>query len=203
MNCPVCSTTVEDNASMCHHCQSDLEIFQLIVKANEQRQTSRKLISALGVFAAVTAIGWASVGIFSGKTPETNPVEISPEVKLQGEVRSPADAELIAMLTTENATLKTENATLSSKLISAVSKPVEKAVKNEKAVNAEKNPVVKTSDQTESGTIIHTVREGDTFWIISRKYFKTGTKFKQIAKDNGMTEKTKLHKGMKIKIVKA
>lgn len=207
MNCPVCSTMVEDDASMCPHCQSDLEVFQLIVKANQQRQTSRKLISALGVFAAVTAIGWASVGIFSGKGPETAPVEVSPEVKLQGEVRSPADSELIAMLTNENTALKSENASLNAKLSTPVKKEA-KEVKDVKDVKVAKETketkaLAKVTAPEEKGTLIHTVREGDTFWIISRKYFGTGTKFKQIAKDNGMTEKTRLHKGMKIKIVKA
>ena len=203
MNCPVCSTTdLSDDTINCPHCQSDLETFQLIVKANQQRQTHRKLISALGVFAAVTAIGWASVGIFSGKT-ESGPTEISPEVKLQGEVRTPADSELIAMLTTENASLKSENSSLTEKLNAPAPKVVEKVVKAEKpVVKTEKTSAVKAIAETESGTIIHTVRKGDTFWIISRKYFGKGTHYKQIAKDNGMTTKQKLHKGMKLKIQK-
>jgi len=199
MNCPVCNTTdLSDDTAMCPHCQSDLETFQLIVKANQQRQTHRKLISALGIFAAVTAIGWASVGIFSGET-EAGPVEISPEVTLQGEVRTPADSELIAMLTTENASLKSENATLSSKLISAKAKP---AVKVEKAVKAGKVSSSKTTAETESGTIIHTVKKGETLWIIARKHFRDGSKYKQIAKDNGISTKQKLKLGMKLKIKK-
>ena len=126
MNCPVCSTTdLSDDTTNCPHCQSDLETFQLIVKANQQRQTHRKLISALGVFAAVTAIGWASVGIFSSKAPE----EISPEVKLQGEVRTPADSELIVMLTTENASLKSENSSLTEKLNTPAPKVIEKVAR--------------------------------------------------------------------------
>ena len=205
MNCPVCSTTdLSDDTTMCPHCQSDLETFQLIVKANQQRQTHRKLISALSLFAAVTAIGWASVGIFSGKT-ETGTPEISPEVKLQGEVRTPADSELIAMLTTENASLKSENSLLTLKLNTPVAKPTEKVVKIEKAMKAaktEKTSSSKASVASEGGTTIHTVRNGDTFWIISRKYFGSGTHYKQIAKDNGLTVKTKLHKGQKIKIQK-
>ncbi len=202
MKCPVCNTTdLSDDTVMCPHCQSDLETFQLIVKANQQRQTHRKLISALGIFAAVTAIGWASVGIFSGKT-ETGTVEISPEVTLQGEVRTPADSELIAILTTENASLKSENATLSSKLISANAKPVVKVEKAVKAVKAEKVSSSKASAETESGTIIHTVKRGETLWIIARKYFRDGRKYKQIAKDNGMSPKKKLKVGMKLKIQK-
>lgn len=211
MNCPVCSTSVENDATMCPHCQSDLEIFQLIVKANEQRQTGRKLVSALGVFAAVTAIGWASVGIFSSSssTPKTSEVqELCPDLQLQGEVRTPKDAELIALLQGENASLKTENASLSAKLTAKANKEVKevkevKEARDVKAAKKETKVAEKVTASDEKGTTIHTVREGDTFWIISRKYFGTGTKFKQIAKDNGMTEKTRLHKGMKIKIVKS
>ena len=71
MNCPVCNTTeLPEDTTACPQCHSDLEVFQLIVRASEQRQTSKKIISALGLFATVTAIGWASVGIFSGKAPE-------------------------------------------------------------------------------------------------------------------------------------
>lgn len=209
MNCPVCNTTeLSDDTTNCPHCHSDLELLQLVVRANNQRQTHKKLISALGIFAAVTAIGWASVGIFSGKTSESTPAELSPEVGLKGEIRTPADSELIAMLTTENASLKSENSALTTKLNTPVAKPAEKTekvVKAEKKVKAEKTEkvsVVSTPAETEGGTIIHTVREGDTFWIIARKYFHDGRKYKQIAKDNDMTVKTKLHKGMKLKIQK-
>lgn len=200
MNCPVCSTAINDDAKMCSHCQSDLEIFNLIVNANTQRQTHRKIISALSVFAAVTAIGWASAGIFSGKAPE----EVSPAITVQNEVRTPADSELIASLTAENASLKSENASLTEKINTVKEKPAavvkEKIVAKEKA--SSKNTAEVATSTDESGTIIHTVRSGDTFWIIARKYFHDGRKYKQIAKDNGMSVRKKLHKGQKIKINK-
>lgn len=207
MNCPVCNTSVEDNASMCPHCQSDLEIYQLIIKSNQQRQTGRKIISALGIFAAVTAIGWASSGIFSAADPTvqtTDVTELSPEQELKGEIRTPADAELIAMLQKENEMLKSENASLAGKL-SAAAKEVKETKEVKPVAVKESKPakVEKSAADDESGTLTHTVRNGDTFWIISRKYFGTGTKYKQIAKDNGMSVKATLRKGMKIKIVKA
>ncbi len=114
MNCPVCKTLVEENASMCPHCQSDLEIYQLIIKSNQQRQTQRKIISALGIFAAVTAIGWASTGIFSKPSANSVPAaveEISPEITATGEVRpKPSDSIMIDELCKENDALKNENA---------------------------------------------------------------------------------------------
>ncbi len=199
MNCPVCKTAINDDATVCSHCQSDLEIFNLIVHANTQRQTHRKIISALGIFAAVTAIGWASAGIFSGKAPE-GPAELSPGPIVQNEVRTPADSELIAMLTNENTSLKSENASLTEKINTVKEKPAIVAAK-EKA--SAKNTSEVAASTEENGTIIHTVRNGDTFWIISRKYFHDGRKYKQIAKDNGLSVRAKLHKGQKIKIVKS
>ncbi|MBI3501428.1 MAG: hypothetical protein HY063_06500 [Bacteroidetes bacterium] len=120
MNCPVCKTLVEENASMCPHCQSDLEIYQLIIKSNQQRQTQRKIISALGIFAAVTAIGWASSGIFSKGNSETSPAvveEVCPDVPLLGETRpKPSDSIMMDELCKENDALKAENASLAAKI---------------------------------------------------------------------------------------
>ena len=210
MNCPVCNTTeLSEDTTACPQCNSDLEVFGLIVDASEQRQKHKKIISALSVFAAVTAIGWASVGMFSGKTTEISPVELSPAITTENDVNAqPEEAEVIAVLTKENEALKSEISSLKEKTtpsIAAVAVKEKPAVK-EKSVVKEK-PVAKTSVASapateEKGTTIHTVRNGDTFWIISRKYFKTGTKYKQIAKDNGLSVKSKLHKGQKLKIVK-
>jgi nucleoid-associated protein YgaU len=156
------------------------------VKASEQREKHKKFISALSIFAAVTAIGWASVGIFSGKSSSagTEPAELSPEITVQNEARTPKDSELIASLYAENEILKSANTDLTGKLTAA-------PVKSE----------VKPSSSAASGTIIHTVRNGDTFWIIAKKYYHDGRKYKQIAMDNGLSLKTKLRKGQKIKIV--
>lgn len=208
MNCPVCNTTeLSEDTTSCPQCHSDLEIFGLIVEASDQRQKHKKIISALSVFAAVTAIGWASVGMFSGKTTETAPVELSPAITIENDVNAPPkEAEVIAVLTKENEALKSEIALLSEKINSVKSTPTPPKVAKEKPAVKEK-PVAKTTvaaepASEEKGTITHTVRNGDTFWIISRKYFGSGTKYKQIAKDNGLSVKAKLHKGQKLKIVR-
>ncbi len=188
MNCPVCNTTeLSEDTTSCPHCHSDLEVFRLIVDASDHRQKQKKIISALGLFAAVTAIGWASVGIFSGNTPPPagEPVELSPVVAIQGESRpAPPDADLVLMLRKEIEGLKAENAALSSKKNTVSEKPAVKAA----------------ASQGTTTDLIHTVRNGDTFWIIAKKYYKDGRKYKQIAKDNNMTTKQKLQKGMKLKI---
>lgn len=204
MNCPVCNKTeLDKDATACPQCHSDLEVFQLIVSASEQRQTSKKIISALGLFAAVTAIGWASVGIFSGGKSES--VEVSPEITVQNEALSPEDSDLITMLTKENESLKSENASLTAKINAVKNPSTPLRATKDKAVVKEK-PVAKTSApavaSTESGTIIHTVKKGETLWIIARKYFKDGRKYKQIAADNGISTKKKLKLGMKLKIQK-
>lgn len=194
MNCPVCNTNeLSDDAAHCPQCHSDLEIFRLIVDAGKERQKHKKIISALGLFAAVTAIGWASVGIFPGKAPVTTaePMELSPEVVVQGESRpAPSESEALTLLTKDYEALKAENAVLAAKLNAA---PVKAAAKE---------IAIKEEDSDNGQTITHTVRNGDTFWIIAKKYYHDGTKYKQIAKDNGMSTKQKLRKGMKLKIQK-
>ncbi len=204
MNCPVCNKTeLDEDTANCPQCHSDLEVFQLIVKASKQQQTSKKIISALGLFAAVTAIGWASVGIFSGGKSE--PVELSPEITVQNEVRTPEDAELIALITKENESLKSENASLAAKINLAVKDPsAPLSVTKDKPVVKENSAVKEKSvaASTESGTIIHTVKKNETLWIIARKYFKDGRKYKQIAADNGISTKKRLKIGMKLKIQK-
>jgi len=204
MNCPVCNTTeLSEDTTACPQCHSDLEVFGLLVEASKQRQKHKKIISAVSIFAAVTAIGWASVGLFSGKTTEPAPIELSPAITNENDVNAPQkEVETIAVLTKENETLKSEISSLTEKMNVLKAKSVIK----EKPVVKE-NPAVKTSapaiaTSEEKGTTIHTVRNGDTFWIISRKYFKTGTKYKQIAKDNDLSIKSKLHKGQKLKIVR-
>ena len=185
MNCPVCNTTeLSDDTNICPTCQSDLEVFRLIVDANKNREKQKKIVSALSIFAAVTAIGWASAGILRGPSHpvETGPVELSPVISVQNEVRTPKDSEYIAALSEENTLLKSQNQELTSKLTLAPAKPVVKEQANR------------------SGTIIHTVRNGDTFWIIAKKYYNDGRKFKQVASDNGLSVKTKLRKGQKLKI---
>ena len=113
MNCPVCNARdLNDDAAQCPQCHSDLEIFRLIVDANEQRQKNKKIISALSLFAAVTAIGWASAGIFLGKASAptlAEPVELCPDVPMTGECRAvPSDSEMIVLLQNENDVLKSE-----------------------------------------------------------------------------------------------
>ncbi|HEY4798986.1 MAG TPA: hypothetical protein VII99_07925 [Bacteroidia bacterium] len=120
MNCPVCNAReLQEDALNCPQCNSDLEIFRLIVKANEQRQKKRKIISALSLFAAVTAIGWASAGIFAGKASApvaADPIELCPDVPMAGECRPvPSDSEMVKLLRTEIDVLKAENASLEGK----------------------------------------------------------------------------------------
>ena len=128
---------------MCPHCQSDLEIYQLIIKSNQQRQTQRKIISALGVFAAVTAIGWASTGIFSKPSVETNPTvveEISPEITATGETRPKlSDSIMIDELCKENDALKNENTFLKMNSGKSIEKKAAKKHEVKKVVKTKKH----------------------------------------------------------------
>ena len=54
----------------------------------------------------------------------------------------------------------------------------------------------------ENGVIIHTVKRGDSFWKISKKYFGNGSHAKQIAADNGLNPQKNIPLGTQIKINK-
>lgn len=59
-------------------------------------------------------------------------------------------------------------------------------------------PVVKST--TKSYIVYHEVEEGDTLFGISRKYFGTPSLYKEIAKQNNITEANGLKQGMMLKI---
>lgn len=188
MNCPVCNTTdLAEDTLQCPQCQSDLEVFRMLVEASEERQKSRKIISALGLVAAVTAIGWSSVGFFSAPSSpakEQEVVELAPVITEQNESRPmPSDSELIEMLREENALLKSAKTT-------SVKNTVEPAAKSS----------ISKGESTRKGDIVHTVKNGETLWILARKYYKDGSKYKKIARDNGISHKKRLSKGMKLTI---
>ena len=51
-----------------------------------------------------------------------------------------------------------------------------------------------------SNEFIYIVRKGDSFWSISKRFYNTGTLYKEIMESNGLTEKSKLNVGDTIKI---
>ncbi len=53
---------------------------------------------------------------------------------------------------------------------------------------------------TKAGGRVHVVKQGDTLWAIAVKYYKSGTKWREIAKANKITNPTTLRVGQKLTI---
>lgn len=58
----------------------------------------------------------------------------------------------------------------------------------------------KTSASPTKSTKIHTVKKGDTLWVIAQQYLGSGAKWQQIANLNGIRDPKKLKIGTKLRI---
>ena len=153
-------------------------------------------------------VSWGSVSLFSGKKKDA------------GNGIATADTTMVALTTPdpsanmtssgwqkENESLKSTIASLNTE-ISILKKPayVPKAsvTKKKEKVKAEPAPevVADNTPKAEEGVIIHTVKKGQSFWTISKKYFKNGSHAKQIAAENNMTDVKDIPVGTKLKIQK-
>lgn len=45
---------------------------------------------------------------------------------------------------------------------------------------------------------VYTVRRGDSFWLISKRLYGTGTRYREIAESNGLTPESRLNVGDKL-----
>ena len=55
-------------------------------------------------------------------------------------------------------------------------------------------------DGGESNHFVYTVRRGDSFWLISKRLYGTGTRYREIAESNGLTPESRLNVGDKLVI---
>ncbi len=63
----------------------------------------------------------------------------------------------------------------------------------------EQPKAVTLNSSVEEGThFVYTVRRGDSFWLISKRLYGTGTRYRDIAEANGLTSESKLNVGDKL-----
>ncbi len=75
----------------------------------------------------------------------------------------------------------------------------ENAVLQAKVSELQQAKVDTSAHQTEQSTpFVYTVRRGDSFWLISKRLYGTGTRYREIAESNGMTPESKLNIGDKL-----
>ena len=58
--------------------------------------------------------------------------------------------------------------------------------------------VTLNSSVEEGAHFVYTVRRGDSFWLISKRLYGTGTRYREIAEANGLTPESKLKVGDKL-----
>lgn len=67
-------------------------------------------------------------------------------------------------------------------------------------VNADKSQPMNTADNASGETAMYTVREGDSYWIISKRVLGQGSRWEEIKKLNPEVADKALRKGMVIKV---
>ena len=207
-SCPICNyTELHAGAESCPQCGSDIEVFSHIEGAEKERTFQKKSILILAGLLGIVVVSWGSVSLFSGDkdqmAAETGNTDAAKVISSVPDSASLATAAAAQLLQKENEDLKSELASLkseikASKASTLIAKPsVSKAKKKVKT-----SAVSISSEKSEDGIIIHTVKRGDSPWKISRKYFKNGSHTKQIVADNNLQNAKTIPIGTKLKIQK-
>ncbi len=212
MSCPICNNTeLHEGAESCSKCGSDLEIFTHIENAHKENNFNKKSILVLTALFGIILVSWGSASLFSGKQTEAT-VAVASADTTSVVVPAPvpnaltASSKPVEAFVNDNAEVKPDVAPLKPE----AEAKVEVKVKTEMKTPTIKTPVVKNKKKvkvveapvTEDGVVIHKVKRGDSFWTISKKYFKNGKHAKQIAADNNLNVKKSIPLGTKLKINK-
>ncbi len=204
MSCPICShTELEKGAESCPKCGSDLEIFNHIEKAHKADNFQKRAMLSLTAMLGIVMASWGSVSLFSdsNKGPEAELAAAdttSVVVPVQDPLNLSAETTPVEEFVKNNEEVKTEVAPLVEKEPAKEIAPV--AAAPAVKVKEKAKPAGPTFE--EDGYIYHKVRNGDSFWKISKRYFGNGNRAKQIAADNNLNPKKNIPLGTKLKINK-
>lgn len=228
MNCPICGHAIPpDNnqdagAENCPHCGSDLEVFIHIENARKERVSKKKSMAILAALLGIVVVSWGAVSIFSGDKPsreETPSEQVNEDASFKEETKdasslsSPAVAS-IPVTTGDNEVLKKENEDLKSEVASLTSEvnklkeaaPVATIAPSLKITEGYDQRSDKNNSSLQGGgqskVITHVVKNGESLWKISMKYFNNDTKVKKIAADNNINNPELISTGAKLKIYK-
>lgn len=205
MSCPICShTELEKGAESCPQCGSDLEIFNHIEKAHKADNFQKRSMLSLTAMLGIVMASWGSASLFSdsNKGPEAELAAAdttSVVVSVEDPLNLSAETTPVEEFVKKNDEVKPE-----------VSPMVEKKEPANETAPVATAPVVKVKEKAkpvgptfeEDGYIYHKVRNGDSFWKISKRYFGNGNRAKQIAADNDLNPKKNIPLGTKLKINK-
>ena len=189
MKCPVCKQAeINEEATTCPDCNSDLEGLSHIKKIGEILNNQKKYLMGISTVALIAVI---FLGFTLIKKNDVTPPPVSKEElnKLKTD-----NSELSGKLKE----LKGEFSTLESELEELKKKEAEEVSEGELALE-------ETSDAEElqsstSEEIIHTVSDGETLYLIARKYYGNGYHYKKLASENGISDPNLIVIGQTLKI---
>jgi hypothetical protein len=206
MSCPICSNVeLNEGSESCPKCGSDLEIFTHIESAHKENAFQRKSILVLITLFGTVLVSWGSVSFFSGNKSEISESvacvdSTSVAVPVQDSNALTASSTPVEAFVIGNEEAKPEVAPLKAE--AEATAPAVSTVAKTPAVKEKAKVKATAVSSNEGGLIIHTVKRGDSFWTISKKYFRNGNHAKKIAADNNLNPKKSIPLGTKLKINK-
>ncbi len=205
MSCPICNhQELEEAAKTCTECGSDIEIFDHIESVHKASNMQKKAILVLSAFFGVVLVSWGS-SFFSGHATNKDGEEMVAQTT--EDVQDPlaitnASKPVAEFVEEANAEVKDNVEVKIGTEVKEEAKAEVKEITKPEPVVKEKVKVVAKPEVKETGPIIHKVRNGESLWRISKKYYGNGNHATQIAKDNNLNPKKNVPVGTKLKINK-
>ncbi|MBL4716464.1 MAG: LysM peptidoglycan-binding domain-containing protein [Bacteroidia bacterium] len=190
MKCPICKQAdINEDTTTCPDCNSDLEGLSHIKKIGEVLNNQKKYLIGVGSVALVAVIFLSFTLI---KDNEVTPPPISKEEVNKLTAENSELSGKLKDLKGEFSTLKTELEELKKKEAEEMSEGEQTIVEN--TSDAEDIPISK-SEET-----IHTVSDGETLYLIAKKYYGNGYQYKKLASENGISDPNIIAIGQTLKI---
>jgi len=164
MNCPICkSAKIEDTATECPECESDLTTFALITDVSKERSSLRKATSFLAILMLLILVGWAFT-YYEGKADAAAVFE---------------DATLPDNLAADEVEILKGALTAKDEEIAKLSKQLTEL--HATIESSAHDLIMEDNDGTHK---LHIVAVGESLWSISELYHGHGFKHDHIAGHN-------------------
>lgn len=212
IKCPVCGKTgipdYHKENTVCPCCGTDLGIYRMIdqipAESNQEAQKAgaqRNLWkpAAAAAFAAAAVLGillaWKPPMAPSSTVPDENPLK-GRVAELEGQL-----ARLNTQKADEVSRLSESVTALQGRLSEAERQKDEETDRLRNSIEDLKGQLSAAKEQNAAAAYFsYTVRKGDSLWRISSRFYGTGTKAGDIARDNGRTMDSVLHVGDTLRI---
>ncbi|MBL4654926.1 MAG: LysM peptidoglycan-binding domain-containing protein [Bacteroidia bacterium] len=189
MKCPICKQAeINEDSTTCPDCNSDLEGLSHIKKIGETLNNQKKYLMGISAVALIAVI-FLSFTLIKDNSVNPPPVNNEELNKLKAE-----NSELSGKLKD----LKGDISTVKSELEELKKKEAEEISEVELASeNTSEAEVIQSSKPEET---IHTVSDGETLYLIAKKYYGNGYHYKKLASENDIPDPNLISIGQTLKI---